>query len=74
MSALFQNLPAYPPALPDDELRLLASLPIWDTQQELDQRELPVARRLARKGLVKISQCQGVFAAGKLATASVRPL
>lgn len=66
------DLPKFPPALPDDELRLLASLPEWDTQQELTHEEWPIARRLERKGLIKISRTQEMLFAGKLATASLR--
>lgn len=69
---LFEGLPVYPPALPDDELRLLASLPVWSAQQELSVDEWQVARRLERKGLIKISQCEGMLAAGKLGTSSLR--
>lgn len=71
---ILMALPRFPPALPDDELRLLAALPEWDTCQELTQDEWPVARRLERKGLVKISRSQEMLFAGKLATASLRQI
>lgn len=50
---LFDGLPEYPPALPDDELELLRDLPDWDTVQEVPQGLEAAARRLAARGLVK---------------------
>ena len=51
---LFPDAPQFPPALPDDELRLLASLPIYDTTREIDWCEEAAARRLEKRGLIKI--------------------
>jgi hypothetical protein len=39
MTDLFGDLPAFPPALPDDELRLLAALPERDEVQEIEQQD-----------------------------------
>ncbi len=52
--SLFDSLPKFPPALPDDDLRLLAKLPDWPTQMELRQEEESVAKRLQKRGLVQI--------------------
>lgn len=58
MSELFQDLPRFPVALPDDELRLLATLPDYDpiTQEvmEIDQDDEAAARRLEKRGLIKV--------------------
>jgi hypothetical protein len=54
MTDLFGDLPAFPPALPDDELRLLAALPERDEVQEIEQQDWATARRLQRRGLIKI--------------------
>lgn len=51
---LFKNLPEFPPALPDDELRLLAWLPEWPTTIDLDESDHAACRRLEKKGLVKV--------------------
>jgi len=55
---LFNNLPTYPIALPKDELRLLAKLNgcEWPTNQEVDWSDRPAARRLEKRGLIKISR------------------
>ena len=80
MGELFELLPAYPKALPDDELRFLASLPEWDTVQELLDEEIAVARRLARRGLVKISRWKAdpsgvvcTYGAGRLPASVIAP-
>lgn len=76
---LFDRLPEYPPALPDDELKLLADLPEWPTEQEVDDVDHGTARRLERKGLIKISRqlldpagSMRTWFAGKLPAALVR--
>lgn len=56
MATLFDNLPVFPVALPDDELRLLARLPEWTTTTEVDDEEQPAARRLEKRGLIKIQR------------------
>jgi hypothetical protein len=58
-SLLFDDLPVFPAALPDDELRLLADLEgcEWPAQQEIDESRHGPARRLEDTGLVRIS-CQ----------------
>jgi hypothetical protein len=56
MNGLFEDLPEFPPALPDDELRLLAALPEWDTVSEIAEEEHAAARRLERRGLIKIQR------------------
>lgn len=55
-ASLFDALPEFPPALPDDELRMLAALPHWPATQELDCGDWPAARRLERRGLIKIER------------------
>jgi hypothetical protein len=56
--SLFPDLPAFPVALPDDELRLLARLRgcEWPDNQEVDQSDHAAARRLEKRGLIKISR------------------
>lgn len=51
---LFERLPEFPPALPDDELRLLATLPDYDTVREIEPDEEAACRRLEKRGLVKV--------------------
>jgi hypothetical protein len=55
---LFDNLPQFPVALPDDELALLAKLNgcDWPSNQEVDLRDHAAARRLEKRGLIKISR------------------
>lgn len=55
---LFPDLPVFPAALPADELALLATLKgcEWPSVQEVDADQHAAARRLAAKGLVKISR------------------
>ncbi len=79
MPSLFDNLPEFPPALLDDELRLLAMLPDWDTVMDLDEEDWPAARRLERRGLIKIMRVKldpiairPTWSAGKLPTANPR--
>lgn len=76
---LFDQLPEFPAALPDDELALLARLPVWDTRMELVEEEHAAARRLEKRGLIKISRWKSDpialrpdWYAGKLPTASLR--
>jgi hypothetical protein len=57
-SPLFGSLPVHPPALPADELQLLESLPGWDTVAEIDQADEAVARRLERRGLIRIERAK----------------
>jgi hypothetical protein len=54
--SLFGDLPEFPPSLPDDELRLLAALPEWTTTQEIADDDHARARRLERRGLIKIER------------------
>ena len=55
---LFDALPQFPVALPDDELRLLATLKgcDWPMNQEVAWNDYPAARRLEKRGLIKISR------------------
>lgn len=55
---LFDALPQFPVALPDEELALLNRLRDceWPDNTELSQDERPIARRLAAKGLIKITR------------------
>lgn len=75
---LFDAPPQFPPALPDDELRLLASLPDYDTVRELAPEEAAAARRLERRGLVKLHRWKDdpiairpILYAGRLPTSRV---
>lgn len=72
---LFDTLPQFPPALPDEDLAFLRGLSPgpgeWDL---LDWNEWAVARRLERRGLVKISGCEGDLWAQKTAAATLRLL
>jgi len=54
MSDLFPDLPEFALPLPQDELRLLASLPEWETVLEIAQEDEAACRRLERRGLVKV--------------------
>jgi len=78
---LFADLPQFPCALPHDELALLRKLVgcDWPTNQELDWSDRPAARRLAEKGLIRISRQKSDpvatdpdWYAGKLPAASIR--
>ncbi len=72
---LFDHLPRFPPALPDDELDLLRRIPIWPTYQLIDRDDdYQTARRLERKGLIKISRSEGLYWVGKLEQATVRQI
>lgn len=80
---LFSDLPTFPVALPDDELVLLAKLDgcEWPTNQEIDWRERSAARRLEKRGLVKISRqkmdpvaIDPEWFVGKLPAAGIRSL
>ena len=71
---LFDNLPQFPPALPDDELRELASLPEWPTTQEVcGEVERGIIMRLFRRGLVKVAHEGCEMWAGKTAASGLRP-
>jgi hypothetical protein len=80
--SLFGDLPAFPPALPEDELRLLAILPNYgpdETVQEIDQGDEAACRRLERRGLIKVKRWKddpvGVrrtLYAGRTALAKIR--
>lgn len=79
---LFDDLPIFPTALPDDELALLRKLDgcDWPTEQEVDWEDRAAARRLEKRGLIKISRqkmdpiaTEPEWFAGKLPTAHVRP-
>lgn len=56
--SLFLDLPAYPTALPNDELALLSKMngSDWPDQMEIDWDDRPAARRLEKRGLIKISR------------------
>lgn len=55
---LFDDLPTFPVALPADELALLAKLNgcDWPSNQEVDWDDRPAARRLEKRGLIKIER------------------
>lgn len=76
---LFADLPEFPVALPDDELRLLARLPVYDTTQEIDWEDEAACRRLEKRGLVKVHRqkddpiaMRPTMYAGKLLAAALR--
>ena len=70
---LFDRLPQFPPALPDDELRELATLPEWPTTQEVvGEIERSTVMRLFRRGLVKVAHEGCEMWAGKTPAAIVR--
>jgi hypothetical protein len=80
---LFDNLPQFPIALPDDELALLAKLNgcDWPSNQEVDWQDHAAARRLEKRGLIKISRqkmdpvaIDPDWFAGKLPQAGIRTL
>jgi|688.fasta_scaffold1830030_1 hypothetical protein len=80
---LFDALPVFPVALPDDELSLLAKLKgcDWPTNQALEWGEHAAARRLESRGLLKISRQKDdpiasypTWYAGKTPTAALRTL
>lgn len=82
MGMLFDALPSFPVALPSDELALLASLNgcDWPSNQEIGWNDRPAARRLEKRGLIKISRqkmdpvaVDPDWFAGKLSTAHLRP-
>lgn len=54
---LIEDLPTFDVPLPQDELRLLASLPVYGPNQcvqEIGGQDEAVARRLEKRGLIKI--------------------
>ncbi|MDP2621448.1 MAG: hypothetical protein Q8P46_14975 [Hyphomicrobiales bacterium] len=82
---LFSELPQFPPALSDEELQFLASLPVYDdalqTVREIAQEDERICRRLERRGLVKIHRWKDdpagelfTMYAGKLPAATIRGL
>lgn len=79
MSGLFSDLPHFPPALPDADLSLLSTLPEWPTTAEVIDEDRTTARRLERKGLIKISRekmddiaARPTWFAGKLSACALR--
>ena len=78
---LFDELPVFQVALPEDELALLAKLNgcDWPTNQALEWEEHAAARRLEGRGLLKISRQKDdpiasypTWYAGKTPTAAIR--
>lgn len=78
---LFDALPTFPVALPDDELSLLAKLRgcDWPTNQEVDWDDHAAARRLEKRGLIRIGREKNdpvasypTWYAGKLQDAALR--
>lgn len=79
MDNLFGDLPSFPVALPDDELRLLSQMPDWPSNMEIDRDQYAACRRLEKRGLIKIERqkmdpvaIDPDWFAGKLPTSSVR--
>ena len=79
---LFEALPEFPVSLPDDELSLLARLNgcDWPTNQEIDWRDYPAARRLEKRGLIKIARQKDdpvahypTWYAGRTGSSQIRP-
>lgn len=58
MADLFPDALRFPPALPDDELRVLRYLPIWDTVTKIETGDEAPARRLEKRGLIKIERAK----------------
>jgi hypothetical protein len=76
---LFEDLPEFPSALPGDELRLLAHLPEWDTVEAIEPEDEAAARRLERRGLVRLHRWKDdpisirpTLYGGKLSSAQLR--
>lgn len=78
---LFDSLPVFPAALPADELALLARIEgsNWPDVVEIDWEDRATARRLEKRGLIKISRqkmdpvaLEPDWFAGKLPTAGIR--
>jgi len=76
----FEKLSDLPPGLLDDERRLFASLPIGETLTEVKYENEPAARRLERRGLIKLEQRKTnpisiwvTCFAGRLPVAKTRP-
>lgn len=82
MNALFEDLPVFPPALPADELRLLATLPDYGDDQcvtEVEDEDHAACRRLERRGLVKVHRekmdpiaARPTWFAGKLPCSAIK--
>lgn len=82
MTMLFENLPVFPTGLPDDELRLLATLPEYGVDRwvtEVDEADHAACRRLERRGLVKVQRektdpiaMRPTWFAGKLPAAGIK--
>jgi len=74
MSDLFGTLPAFPPAISDAELYCLSGITAqapeeWDL---LDWEEWAIARKLERRGLIKISRCAGELWAQRTLASELR--
>lgn len=70
---LFDQLPQFPPALPDEDLAFLQGLSPGPSEWDLlDSNKWAAAKRLERRGLVKISMCEGDMWAQKTPAASLR--
>lgn len=78
---LFNALPVFPVSLPADELAVLAKLSgcDWPTNQEIKWQDHAAARRLEKRGLIKISRqkddpvaIEPTWYAGKLPTSGMR--
>lgn len=77
---LFDDLPKFPPALPDDELRLLAKLPDYEDEQRVTavyEDDEKACRSLEKRGLIKVHRwkddtlaCRPTLYAGKLSKLS----
>lgn len=79
MADLFPNLPEFPVALLNDEIRLLALLPEWDERIEITGEDHAACRRLEARGLVKIERLKTLpwaisptWYAGKLPSTGLR--
>ena len=53
-ASLFPILPDDPAPLPHDEAALLATLPLWDTVQQVSHEDEAACRQLEKRGLVKL--------------------
>jgi hypothetical protein len=68
----FCDLPRFPPALPDTEIRMLATLPEWPATQEVWDKDRSALMSLFRRGLVKVTHDSAGMWAGKTQSSVVR--
>lgn len=79
MSDLFPDAPRFSVTLPEDELRVLSYLPDWEAVTRIDDRDEAAARRLEKRGLIKLHRwkddpiaIRAALYGGKLPAANMR--